>query len=155
MSKSETIRTEKDEENEQRAERLRDELARVYGSSLSAEKLGKKLGIPKGTASGLLYKGASPSNRKAIAIADTLGIDVVFWIMGLRLNIDPDRLADSMAFVENIMAKKEKTDFTLDQVATMISMVYNSREMVCETVIETMANLLQQQSKTKENTKAN
>ena len=155
MSKGEPIRTEKDEENELRAERLRDELARVYGSSLSAEKLGIKLGIPKGTASGLLYKGNRPSNKKAIVFAETLGIDVVFWIMGLRLDIDPERLADSMAFVENIMAKKDKTDFTLAQVAAMIGMVYNSREMVSETVLETVANLLRQQGKTGDNSKLN
>lgn len=144
MSKGEPLRTEKQEENEKRSERLRDELIRVYGECLSAEKLVEKLNIPLGTARGLLYKGTSPSNDKSILFAATLGIDATYWIMGLRLSVDAERLADCIAFVENIMAKRPKVDFTVSQVSTMISMVYNSHETVCQTVIETTMDLFQQ-----------
>lgn len=144
MSKGEPLRTDRQEENEKRAERLKEELNRVFGVDISAEKLAEKLNIPLGTARGVLYKGTSPSNDKSILFAETLGIDATYWIMGLRLSVDAERLADCIAFVENIMAKRPKVDFTVSQVSTMITMVYNSHETVCKTVIETTMDLFQQ-----------
>ena len=133
---------EKEKENLKRAERLKDELNRVFGQDISAEKLAEKLDIPLGTARGLIYKGGMPTLHKAELYAKKLNIDVAYWIMGIRISLDPARLADSMSLVNKVISERPVDTFDLAQTAYMIGLVYNSSTTVCESVLGQTLDLL-------------
>ena len=137
----------KEKENLERAERLKDELNRVFGQDISAEKLAEKLDIPLGTASGLIYKGAMTSVHKARLYAKKLGIDVTYWVMGVRLNVDPARLADSLTLVQKVIADRPNESFDLLQTAYMVSLVYNSTTTICDSVLAQTMDLFEKQNK--------
>ena len=143
-SKKSAAKKGKEKENLDRAERLKDELNRVYGKDISAEKLAEKLDIPLGTARGLLYKGSMTSVHKAELYAKKLNIDVTFWVLGIRLTLDPARLADSLTLVQKVIAERPNEVFDLAQTCYMVSLVYNSSTTVCESVLGQTLDLLAQ-----------
>jgi len=125
-------------EKDKRAERLKEELQRVTGTNVSAEKLLKLLdGIIKnvGTARSYIYQGNKPSSKTSVAIAQRLNIDHSYWLYGLRPKTDSRRLATSIALIEKVMDRRDE-DFTPLEVAEMIAIAYDSRVPICETVIE-------------------
>lgn len=144
QSKKSDAKKGKEKENLDRAERLKDELNRVFGQDISAEKLAEKLDIPLGTARGLLYKGSMTSVHKAEVYAKKLGIDVTYWVMGIRLTLDPARLADCLTLVQKVIAERPNEVFDLAQTSYMVSLVYNSSTTVCESVLGQTLDLLSQ-----------
>ena len=146
-AKKSVAKKDKEKENFDRAERLKNELNRVFGQDISAEKLAEKLDIPLGTARGLLYKGSMTSVHKAKIYAKKLDIDVTYWVMGVRLTLDSTRLADSFTLVQKVIADRPSETFDLLQTAYMVSLVYNSTTTVCDSVLTQTLDLFEKQNK--------
>ena len=118
------------DENKQRSARFREQLQQNGFKNPLDAAVADKLEIALGTARGYVYNGKHPVLSKAKNYAEILGIDLVYWLHGIRAapgEIDSNRLKFALVALDDFNKTHTAIDLDLDQTASFLIDIYTEQ----------------------------